>query len=509
MWAAAMGAVPAMAQFDSAAVVGTVRDERGGTVPSAAVTILNLATGARASASSGESGDYVFPTVRIGTYKVSAEKQGFALGVAENVVVTVNARQRVDLTLKVGQVSEVVNVTAEAPLLETDSSSKGQVVMSRQMTELPVLGRTYSSLALLAPGVRQSQSGNQGSIAFRREGSYNVNGLRSVFNNFLLDGVDNNFYGTTNQGFSNQAAQPSPDSVAEFRMMVNAYSAEFGRTGGAVMNVASKSGTNSWHGAAWNFLQNEKLNATGFFKPVLNQKPISKRNQFGATFGGRIVRDRTFFFMDYEGSRYRSSPFALTSLPTANMRNGILPLDVRVPYTFTDDKGRQIQAGTVIPAGETIPMTAFARKVLGELPQPNRDGAGALGISNNYGAFDTNKLDDDKGAVKIDHRFSDSVSTFFRYTHCGQTIFAPGLITGYSGGNNLGNLDTFNQQGIAGLTWTKSPSEVVEYRFAVTRLGMDRLPAQAGWSTAGPNAAVLECPEASRRLEYGCPRAVR
>lgn len=498
MLASAIGAAPAMAQFDSAAVLGTVRDERGGAVPAAVVTILNLATGARASATSGETGDYAFPTVRIGAYKVTAEKQGFALGVADNVVVTVNARQRVDLALKVGQVSEVVNVTAEAPLLESDSSSKGQVVVARQMTELPVLGRTYSSLALLAPGVRQSQSGNQGSIAFRREGSYNVNGLRSVFNNFLLDGVDNNFYGTTNQGFSNQAAQPSPDSVAEFRMMVNAYSAEFGRTGGAVMNVASKSGTNSWHGAAWSFLQNEKLNATGFFKPVLNQKPISKRNQFGATFGGRIVKDRTFFFLDYEGSRYRSSPFALTSLPTENLRNGILPLDVRVPYTFTDDKGRQIQGGTVIPAGEAVPMTAFARKVLAELPQPNRAGAGALGISSNYGGFDTNRLDDDKGAAKIDHRFSDSVSTFFRYTHRGQTIFAPGLITGFSGGNNLGNLDTFNQQGIAGLTWTKSSSEVVEYRFAVTRLGMDRLPAQVGGPSMKELFGITGLPEGSR-----------
>jgi hypothetical protein len=153
------------------------------------------------------------------------------------------------------------------------------------VVELPLQGRSYANLALLAPGVRQSQSGNQGSIAFRREGSYNVNGLRSVWNNFLLDGIDNNFYGTTNQGFSNQSIQPSPDSVAEFRLIVNAYSAEFGRSGGAVMNVASKSGTNTLHGALWEFLQNEKLNATGFFKPTLNRKPINKRNQFGAAVG--------------------------------------------------------------------------------------------------------------------------------------------------------------------------------------------------------------------------------
>jgi hypothetical protein len=248
----------AWAQFDSAAVVGAVRDERGGVVASAKVTLRNNDTGISLTANTAESGEFVFPSVRVGNYQISAEAAGFSKAVTDNLVVTVNARQRVDLTLKVGQVSEIVNVEATAPLLETDNSSKGQVIATRQMVELPLQGRTYSSLALLAPGVRQSQVGNQGSIAFRREGAYNVNGLRSVWNNFLLDGIDNNFYGTTNQGYSNQSIQPSPDSVAEFRMMVNAYSAEFGRTGGAVMNVASRSGGNSFHGAVWEFLQNEK-----------------------------------------------------------------------------------------------------------------------------------------------------------------------------------------------------------------------------------------------------------
>lgn len=491
-------AVSCLAQFDSAAVVGTVRDERGGAISGAKVTLLNQGTGISQNTTTNENGDYIFPTARIGTYKVTAEMQGFSQGAAENVSITVNARQRVDLTLRVGQVTETVNVVAEAPLLETDSSSKGQIIASKQIVELPVLGRTYSAFALLAPGVRQSQSGNQGSIAFRREGSYNVNGLRSVFNNFLLDGVDNNFYGTTNQGFSNQAAQPSPDSVAEFRMTVNAYSAEFGRTGGAVMNVASKSGTNEFHGSVWNFLQNERLNATGFFKPPLNQKPVNKRNQFGFTFGGPIRKDRTFFFADYEGSRWRIAPFQLTSVPTADMRRGVLPLDVRVPYTFTDDQGRSVTAGTVIPAGQPVPMTRFARRVLNELPAANRPGGGALGIATNFGAFDINNLDDDKGAIKVDHQMTERLQSFFRYTHRRQNILAPGLIQGFSGGNNLGTLDTFNQQGIAGLTWAKSATEVLEYRFAVTRLGMDRLPAQVGGPSMRELFGITGLPEGPR-----------
>ena len=233
------------------------------------------------------------PRLRSEHTRFVAEAPGFSAAVAANVNITVNARQRVDLTLQLGQVTEVVNVIETTPLLETDSSSKGQVVGQRQIVNLPIRGRTYSSLALLAPGVRESQSGNSGDITTRREGSYNVNGLRSVYNNFLLDGVDNNFYGTTNQGYSNQAVQPSPDSVAEFRMSVNAYSAEYGRTGGAVMNVSTRSGSNEYHGTLWNYFQNTSLNAIGFFKPAENHKPQTNRNQFGFVFGGRIIRDRT------------------------------------------------------------------------------------------------------------------------------------------------------------------------------------------------------------------------
>ncbi len=172
------------AQFDQAAVVGTVRDERGGAIPAAKVTIRSDATGFTQVQTTSEEGDYIFPSIRIGEYKVTAEKEGFSTSTASNVVVTVNARQRVDLILKVGQVTETITVSEVTPLLETDNSSKGQVITAQKIVELPVLGRTYSSFALLAPGVRQSQVGNQGSIVFRREGSYNVNGMRSVYNNF-------------------------------------------------------------------------------------------------------------------------------------------------------------------------------------------------------------------------------------------------------------------------------------------------------------------------------------
>ncbi len=488
----------AWAQFDSAAVLGTIRDAKGGTIAGASVTLKNNDTGITAKATTDSNGDYLFPTAKIGSYRVSAESAGFSTAVADKVTLTVNARQRVDLVLQVGTVSEIVNVTETTPLLESESSSKGQVIGQKQLVNLPLLGRSYANLALLVPGVRQSQVGNQGDIAFRREGSYNVNGLRSVFNNFLLDGVDNNFYGTTNQGFSNQAIQPSPDSVAEFRMSINAYSAEYGRTGGAVMNVASRSGTNEFHGGVWNFLQNTQMNAYGFFRPrdaVGREfpKPQVNRNQFGFVFGGPIIKNKTFFFADYEGSRWIQSPFGQATIPTVAQRDGVLTTTTRIPYNYVDADGRQIAAGAIFNPGERVPQTSFARRVLRELPAPNLPGA-----ANIYAGPVRNQLDEDKGAIKVDHTISEKLQTFFRYSQRRQNIVQPGLITGFSGGNAIGTLDVFNQQGIFGATWAKSPSEVLEYRFAVTRLGMDRLPALVGGPSMRELFGITGLPEGPR-----------
>lgn len=493
-----LGSINAWAQFETATVLGTVRDPNGEVLQGARVTLRNISTGIIATTQTDANGDYLFPSVKIGVYRVTAELAGFATGAVEQVNVTVEARQRVGLTLQVGTTAEIITITDQAPLLETESSSKGQIINQRQLVNLPILGRTYSSLALLAPGVRQSQSGNQGDISFRREAAYNVNGLRSVYNNFLLDGIDNNFYGTTNQGFSNQAVQPSPDFVAEFRMSVNTYSAEYGRTTGAVMNVSTRSGTNQFRGTVWNFLQNTALNAAGFFRPVDGRKPQVNRNQFGFVFGGPIVKDRTFFILDYEGSRWIQSPFGLASLPTLDHRRGILPVDVRVPYDFVDDAGRTIAAGTIIPAGQPVPMTRFARTVLNNLPEPNRPGAGAFGVANNYGGFARNRLFEDKGDLRIDHAFSSRLNGFARYSHRRQTIQQPGLITGFSGGNAIGNLATYNQQGVAGITWNVNSNTILDYRFSVTRLGMDRLPAQVGGPSMRELFGITGLPEGPR-----------
>jgi hypothetical protein len=390
-------AAPARAQFETSSILGTIRDNSGAVVAGATVTITNTQTGVSQSRATDANGNYEFFTVRIGTYVVTAEKEGFSVALAENVQLAVGARQRVDLTLQVGSITEKVEVTAAATRLETDTSQRGQVITGEQTRALPLNGREYSSLALLTTGVRLSSLNTGGFTP--REGSFNVNGLRSTVNNFLIDGVDNNAYGTSNQGFSNQVMQPPPDAVAEFKVVTNNMSAEYGRAAGATINVAYASGTNQFRGAAWEFLRDTSLNASGFFHPPDREKPPLERNQFGGVFGGPIVKNRAFFFADYEGLRQTRGLASFSTIATAEQRNGIFTVDVRNPLT-----------GEMYPRGTPVPMTAFARKVLSELPAPT-----TAGTTNNYNRLQEFRNVTDKTGAKVDVTFSPTLSAFGRY----------------------------------------------------------------------------------------------
>ncbi len=338
-------AAPAYAQFETASIVGTVRDTTGAVMPGTTVTLTNTATGVSVTKTTSTDGSYEFFTVKDGLYVITAEKSGFSVAVADNIEVQVGGRLRVDLQLPIGQVSEKIMVTGASPLIETESSQRGQVIAGAQVTALPLNGREYSALALLTTGVRQSDL-NRGGTGTNREGAFNVNGLRSMFNNFLIDGVDNNAYGTSNQGFSNQVMQPPPDAVSEFKVVTNNLSAEYGRGAGATINVAYKSGGNALHGNAWEFNRNTALNATGFFVPPSGQKPELNRNQYGGVVGGPIVKNRAFFFGDFEGFRQDRSQAAFSTIATIPQRAGIFPVAVRDPRT-----------GVIYPAGTAIPLS--------------------------------------------------------------------------------------------------------------------------------------------------------
>jgi hypothetical protein len=453
--------VPAWAQFETGNVVGTIKDATGAVVPGAKVTLTNTQTGVSTEKTSDASGSYEFFTVRPGTYVITAEKDGFSIALVDNVIVTVGARQRVDLSMAVGQLSEKVEVSARAVRLQTDSSDRSQVITGKQTKALPLNGREYSALALLSPGVRLSALNTGGFTP--REGSFNVNGLRSTFNNFLIDGVDNNAYGTSNQGFSNQVMQPSPDAVGEFKVVTNNMSAQYGRSAGATINVAYASGTNTYRGSAWEFMRRTELNATGFFRPASGVKPGYDRDQYGGVLGGPIVKNKAFFFADVEVLDQVRSQTASSTIATMAQRSGVLTVDVRHPLT-----------GEVYPAGTPIPMTPFARKVLNELPAPTNSGtANNLQILQEF----TNRTP--KAGGKVDLQVSPRLSLFGRIGWRDADIFDMPPIDGPSGG--AGNAQTYvtNKQLSSGLTYTPSGTSLLEARF--------------GWSNtkAGKNPFAL------------------
>jgi hypothetical protein len=468
--ALAFCASPAFAQFETATVIGTVRDSSGGVVPAAKVTLTNRDTGVSVERMSDSNGNFEFFTVRIGGYVIAAEKDGFSIAIVDDVQVTVGARQRVDLTMTVGRLSETIEVSARAVLLETDTSERAQVITGEQTRALPLNGREYSALALLAPGVRVSPLALGG-----REGSFNINGLRSTFNNFLIDGVDNNAYGTSNQGFSNQVMQPSPDAVEEFKVVTNNMSAEYGRAAGGTINVAYRSGTNQFRGSGWEFARRTDWNARPYFSPPTGEKPPFERDQFGGVLGGPILRNKAFFFTDYEGFEQTRGQTASTTIATMAQRQGILTVDVRNPLT-----------GEVYPAGTPIPMTPFARKVLNDLPDPTNSAS-----SNNYQSLQNFTNSTHKAGGKVSIQATPRLSVFGRYGWRDVDIFDDPNIPLPSGG--AGNAETYarNKQFAAGLTYAPSGVSLLEVRF--------------GWSTTegGKNPAALYAGEASALDAYG------
>src|SRR5450631_2391612 len=288
-----MGCV-AHAQFDVGSLVGAIRDQSGAAVAGASITATNTATNIESSATSDDSGDYEIPSLHVGVYTISAKATNYAEAVAQNIAISVGSRQRIDLELKVGETQSSVEVSDVTLQLETDSSQRGQTITQYQTAALPLVTRNYSDLLGLVTGSRQAPTAATTSSinSLVRQGAYNINGQRSMFNNFLLDGMDNNAYGESNQGFDNQIIAIPPDSVSQWNVVTNNENAEYGRSSGATINVASASGTNNFHATLYEFIRNTDLNAEGFFHPTVIgtngpvpfQKPTLDRNQYGVNF---------------------------------------------------------------------------------------------------------------------------------------------------------------------------------------------------------------------------------
>src|SRR5690348_950323 len=469
-------------QFESAEVLGTVKDPSGAAVPQAIVTLTSRDTGIENKVTTDESGNYDFFNVKVGLYTVTVEHEGFTKFSTSDVRVNVNARQRVDVTLQVGASNQFVEVHGAAAVLETDSSEKGQVINTQQIVELPLNGRNFSDLALLATNVHRSI------YAYAvppREGAFNANGFRSTYNNFMLDRVVNNAYSTSNQRYSNQVAQPSPDAIAEFKVITSNYSAEYGRVGGAVVNAAMRSGTNQFHGTAYEFLRNTNLNAVGFIfvPPPVFVKPTLQRNQFGFTIGGPFIKNKLFFFADYEGYRSLQHALAFDTIPTLSERNGVLPVPVVNPAS-----------GAVYPANTPIPITSinpFAAKVLRELPPPTGPGR-----SNDYQALLLTRDYADKYDAKVDYQINDRMSTFIRFSQRKDNQFYQPDLTGPSGGSGNGNVRILDQNAAFSYTWTVTPTSLLDVRLGFSHITGGKFPVFLGSQSALDQYGLIGLPTA-------------
>src|SRR5205809_382882 len=310
--------VLSFAQKDTGSIVGTVKDQTGALVANAKVTVTDVERGPALTTTTNDAGEYVAGPLRVGCYTVMVQHPGFKQAVSVPVNLDVQQRIAINVTLQVGQISEEVEVTGAAPLLETETSELGQVVDHKRVANLPLNGRNFAQLVLLTAGTAPSEPGA------RDEGGYgfSANGARSLQNNFLIDGVDNNSNLPDLLNETNYVIQPSVEALEEFKVQTNAYSAEFGRGNGAIINATIKSGTNQFHGSVYEFLRNEKFDGKNFFDDPATPIAPYKQNQFGFTFGGPIARNRTFFFVDYEGLRIRQAQTLTSTVPTDAQRSG-------------------------------------------------------------------------------------------------------------------------------------------------------------------------------------------
>ncbi len=349
----------ANAQVDTGSIRGIVKDTSGAVINGAKVTLTSEDTGFAVETVTSQDGNYTFSPVKIGTYTLQVESKGFQKALQRHVGVDVQQAVGANFSLVPGSLTETVVVTAVAPTLQTQDASVGTVATTAQINDLPLNGRNYTFLAQLGPGV----TGLNPTRGLDATGSFVANGLTTVHNNYILDGIDNN---SDTVDFLNGAAYvnlPPPDAIQEFKVQTSNFSAEFGRAGGAVVNATIKSGTNRIHGTLWEFLRNDKFDAADeyFANPKIAKGEL-RRNQFGGAIGGPILKNKTFFFGDYEGTRIRQSAFHNPTVPTAAEQTSGFT-DYRDLLTLIggskqDDLGRSFLAATILDPATTRPVSA-------------------------------------------------------------------------------------------------------------------------------------------------------
>jgi hypothetical protein len=483
--------LPTWAQVSSAELSGTVLDSTGAAIAGAKVTAANAATNVSHEAVSSNTGNYLISLLPPGEYVVTVEATGFKKLVQRGLSLQINQQATLDLTLQVGQVSEAVEVTAAAPQLESESSSLGTVVSEQLVNQLPLNGRNFIQLAVLSPGVTGVGYAASGTIMSgtrpddRRPGTEIFsNGNREGSNNFLFDGVDDNERLTLSI-----VLRPAVESVREFKIQTNLYSADIGRNSGAVVDVITKSGTNQLHGSLFEFLRNSAMDARNFFSPKGTAFPSFRLNQFGGSLGGPVLvpkiyngKDRTFFFVDYEGYRRASQSLAVGNVPTLLMRKGDFSETAAIydPLTTIASGSGFVRTqfpGNIIPANRFDPKTAI---LINAYPTPTSPGR-----FNNYTSNVVQKQNWNQGDIRVDHQITPKDNLFARWSIQNTETNVPGTLPpvtlpGLPNPIALGDEGSFAgtsfqpaQHAVASYVKVLSPKLVNEFRAGYNRFRVD------------------------------------
>ncbi len=399
----------ASAQTQSATVTGAVHDAAGAIMPNAHLTLINQGQNLPWKVVTNDKGEYAFLQIPPGTYSLRVEAAGFKRYQQDAFVLGVAQVMELDVRMEVGSVTETIEVTTQPDLIETANASLGEVINARTIESMPLNGRNAIQLVALTPGISMSSGteNNANASGSTSTNGFSANGGRDMSSSIMVDGSPQEV-----MGYNQPAHVPNPDALQEFKVQTNSLSAEYGRAGGAVINMITRSGSNKFRGVLYEFLRNDKFDANNFFNN-LNGKPLAafRYNQFGATLGGPLTRgrNRSFFFFAYEGLRQRNPGSSFFSVPTARMRTGDLAelsATIYDPLTVDASGNRQAFTGKQIPASRISPI---AKAVIGYYPLPT-----TTGITNNFYTQAGSVVTDDSYTIRIDHRFSQNHNLFGR-----------------------------------------------------------------------------------------------
>ena len=482
----ALACAPSLYAQATAQLAGVVTDNTGAVTPGAEVIATSIGTGVERRATTNDQGTYTLPFLAPGDYRITVQKQGFQKINRDNVRLEVNQTARVDFSLSVGSVNETIEVVGAAPLIESDSSAIGQVVEKKAIEDLPLNGRNFVQLATLGPGVVGVGFGAKGTIMsgtrpddLRPGSELFANGNREGSNNFLIDGIDNNERLTLAI-----ALRPSVEAVQEFKIQTNLFAADQGRNAGATINVLTKSGSNQFHGSAYDFLRNDNLDAKNYFVPSTTPKPPFAQNQFGASLGGKIIPDKLFFFGNYEGFRRSQARTILSTVPTAEMRTGNFSnvRDIFDPTTTVAAAGAASGFTRTPFAGRQIPTSRFD-PLMARMVQAYPT-AQTAGLTNNYTAVLKERQRWNQFDGRTDWNWNEKNTVFGRFSRQDTVTSRPSTfpnsrVPGFDQPLGLGNEDTFagdstlkSYHVVASWIRTITPSLIMEAKMGYNRFNL-------------------------------------